>query len=452
MSKTERVAAPSSIIVGGGIAGLTLADRLTAAGVQTRLIEREEHVGGLARSMRYGDFSFDIGPHRFHTYSKTVEQYLHDVLGQAYRTIGRSSGVYFFGRLHHWPLQISSIFRLPPTVLLRCAFDLFTKPEFDGESFSSYILSRYGKTLYKAFFRDYTMKFCHVEPEMIHESWARASIHRAIIDKRYEQSSLLDVARVTLLPKKAKTRFLYPYGGMDSFHNALVRRITDRGGEILTGTTCRLSGMPGETPSVLFNGKKLTADRVFWSGSITQAYEDLFTNARPLNLKYLSLALFNVEAQNVNDGMNQWTYFSSPDFILSRISFPHNFDPSLAPPGYQGITAEVTVPENQHSIPWEDWESRVLEELETAGVVNRGDIRAVHRKFIPDAYPIYELHYPKVLRSVMREFEDFPGFVLFGRTGRFWYNNMDDSIEASLVLADEEIAKWRERSLLPTVE
>jgi len=448
MNDVKRIESPSAIIVGGGIAGLTLADRLSLAGIRIKIIEREEKVGGLARSMKYGDFSFDIGPHRFHTYSKAVEQYLHDVLGQAYRTIGRSSGVYFFGRLHHWPLQLSSIFRLPPLVLMRCAFDLFTKPEFDGESFSSYILSRYGKTLYKAFFRDYTMKFCHVEPEMIHESWARASIHRAIIDKRYDQSSLLDVARVTLLPKRAKTRFLYPYGGMDSFHTALVRRITGSGGEIITGTSCKLSGMPGETPSVVIHGRTLTADRIFWSGSITQAYENLFTNARPINLRYLGLALFNIEARNVHDGMNQWTYFSSPDFILSRVSFPHNFDPSLVPPGHQGITAEVTVPENQQSIPWEDWESRVLEELENAGVVKRDDVRDVHRQFIPEAYPIYELHYPKVLDSVMKEFEDFPGLVLFGRTGRFWYNNMDDSIEASLDLADKEIAGWRKRNLL----
>jgi len=70
----------------------------------------------------------------------------------------------------------------------------------------------------------------------MHQDWAKGSIHRAIIDKRYDQGSLLDVARVALLPKRTVTRFLYPLGGMDRFHEALANRVRRAGGQILLHT------------------------------------------------------------------------------------------------------------------------------------------------------------------------------------------------------------------------
>lgn len=47
------------VIVGGGVSGLTVAWLLAEAGVETVVIEKEERLGGLARSFTYGDFTFD---------------------------------------------------------------------------------------------------------------------------------------------------------------------------------------------------------------------------------------------------------------------------------------------------------------------------------------------------------------------------------------------------------
>ncbi|MBN1426606.1 FAD-dependent oxidoreductase [Candidatus Fermentibacteria bacterium] len=434
---------PSAIIVGAGIAGLCLADRLSASGVHVIVLEREEKVGGLARSLIWGDYVFDIGPKRFHTYSAQVEGYLHEVLGKAYRTIGRKSSVYFLGRLFPWPLQTSSVFKLPPVILARCMMDMFRKPQFDGKSFSSYILSRYGKTLYEVFFRDYTRKFCHVDPEGLHEAWAQGSIHRAIIDKRYDQGSLLDVARVALLPKRTVTRFLYPVGGMDRFHDAVVRRIRRQGGQIHVNTPASLSLQPNgsllvETPNAAHG-----ADRVFWTAPVTEAYQALL--GRPAPLRHLTLALFAIEARHVRDDGNQWTYFSSPDILVSRTSYPRSFDPGLVPRDRASIVAEVTVPERR-TVPWDAWEERVLRDLNAAGVCRPADVTAVHRALIPHAYPLYELPYQDALKHVLDELAAFPGLTLAGRCGKFCYNNMDDSIEDSMTIAQEALAAWNHTS------
>lgn len=430
---------PSAVVVGAGVAGLTVADFLTQRGVRVVVLEREDKAGGLARSLVFGDFVFDIGPKRFHTYSPVVEAYLHQVLGRAFRVIGRKSSVYFMGKLHPWPLQTSSLFRLPPRLLLRCAADLFRKPPFDGKSFSSYILSRYGRTLYEVFFRDYTRKFCHEDPTNLHEAWAQGSIHRAIIDRRYHQGSLLDVARVALLPKGKTTRFLYPLGGMDRFHEAMVRRVVHRGGEVRFRTTARLTVDSQGRPLVVTGEAVHRADRVFWTGPITQAYADLV--GKPTGLRHLGLALFAVEARRVLDGGNQWTYFSSPHLLVSRTSYPRSFDPSLVPPDAGSVMAEVTVPEGA-SIPWDEWESRVVRDLEETGVCRGSDIRAIHRVFIPHAYPVYDLNYQERLAAVRAELARFQGLVLAGRCGKFWYNNMDDSIEDGMAVVAAEWERW----------
>ena len=61
------------MIVGAGVAGLSLGHELVCAGHDVTLVEILPEIGGLARSFRYGDFCFDMGPHRFHTDDARVE-------------------------------------------------------------------------------------------------------------------------------------------------------------------------------------------------------------------------------------------------------------------------------------------------------------------------------------------------------------------------------------------
>jgi protoporphyrinogen oxidase len=57
--------APSPVVViGAGPAGLTAAYELSKLGRPSLLLEADGQVGGLARTVRYDDYRFDIGGHR----------------------------------------------------------------------------------------------------------------------------------------------------------------------------------------------------------------------------------------------------------------------------------------------------------------------------------------------------------------------------------------------------
>ena len=58
------------VILGGGLSGLAAAYELARAGKKVIVLEKWNDVGGLARTIKVGKFSFDTGPHRW--YTKTI--------------------------------------------------------------------------------------------------------------------------------------------------------------------------------------------------------------------------------------------------------------------------------------------------------------------------------------------------------------------------------------------
>jgi protoporphyrinogen oxidase len=424
-----------AVVVGAGIAGLTLADRLAERGHRVVVIEKQPEVGGLARSFRYGPWVFDIGPHRFHTYSPMVEDYVTRILGDELRVIDRRSSVYLFGKLHRWPLRTRSLLRLPPSMVLHCFVDLFRRTPFDGCSFESFIVSRYGRTLYEKFFRGYTQKFTHLSPEKLHHTWASHSIHRAIIDKRYQQGNLAQVLKVALLPKARPTRFIYPRGGVYQFAHRLVARLRDKGAEVLVGVDrIGVDRADGRVRVVRAGARELPCDVLVWTAPLPELLAHLGQDAPPL--RYLGLVLFNIAAREVRDGGNQWTYYAAPNMAVSRVSFPRNFCPDTVPAGLASLCAEITVQEQPPAERIAALQPQVLEELEGVGLLRRSDVLDVHAEYVPSAYPVYDLGYQRRVESALGSLSGWTNVVCTGRTALFWYNNMDDSIEKALADAD----------------
>jgi len=64
-SETEdRYNDKKAVIIGAGPAGLTAAYELSKAGIKSTVIEKDGVVGGLARTVNYRGYRFDIGGHR----------------------------------------------------------------------------------------------------------------------------------------------------------------------------------------------------------------------------------------------------------------------------------------------------------------------------------------------------------------------------------------------------
>lgn len=427
---------PPVVIVGAGVAGLTLAYQLSASGRPVTVLERNAFVGGLARTWSYGDFRFDVGPHRFHTENNRVERFIRDVLGPDAMEIRRSSGVRMFGRLHEWPLRPRVFASMPLSVMAAGARDLLRRSEQPGESFEADVLNRYGRTLYEVFFRPYTTKFLFHDPSELHRDWARAGINRAVIDSRASARTIWELLRTTLLPQAVNTTFLYPPGGVGLFSDRLVNGIRRNGGDVrLERRVTGVEVCKGRVTAVVAGGERIDAGGLVWTGPITEAAALLGLSG--VDLPFLSTVFLNVELAAPANLPYQWTYFGG-DEIFSRISSPRAFDEAMTPEGRDSLCVEVTCREGDER--WRRPEALiepVVADMVRSGVIDRaGQVSGVHVEPVRNTYPIYTVGYPSELSRTLRALGRYSNLLLAGRCGRFWYNNADHSIGQALTMAD----------------
>jgi protoporphyrinogen oxidase len=427
------------LVIGAGVAGLTFAASVVEEGSSAVVVERNEYVGGLARSFQYGDFIFDTGPKRFHTDDKEVLDFLLKVLGDDTIVVDRSSAVHLFGRYFPWPLDQRALFRLPPRVMISSAFDLLRrKPPADENSFTEYTRSRYGETLYRLFFKPYTEKFLRIPCEQVHVDWARTGINRAVIDKRIKNETLFDLARNVLIPRPVVTKFLYPsYGGFGTYCERLADRVRDRGGKIQLGHTVGAIHTSGDRIEEieLTDGTRLRPSHVVWTGNLLSLAKLL--QVEPPAIRYLSTVFYNLEIGADVEQHQQWIYYGGQDTKISRVSVTNEMAPYMSPRGKTGLCVEVTCFEGDEQ--WMHPESCIDEikaDLVRLNLVrSEGDYEAVHLERVRDTYPIYDLKYRESFSDAVRMTKPFRNLKLLGRTGAYWYNNSDHSIKMSLAMA-----------------
>jgi len=84
------------LVVGGGPSGLAVAYSLQG---DTLVLEKEDSVGGLCRSIHHGGGVFDIGGHSFHTPHPEVYELVQDLMEGGLYYQPRDARVYSHGVL-----------------------------------------------------------------------------------------------------------------------------------------------------------------------------------------------------------------------------------------------------------------------------------------------------------------------------------------------------------------
>lgn len=420
-------------VVGAGVCGLTAAHLLARAGKKVVLLERLPQVGGLARSFTYGDYTFDIGPHRFHTGNPQIGAYIAEILGDEAITFPRRSSVYFKGTYYPWPLRAESLLKLPLPIAARAGLDLLFNPfqKHATATFEDYVLAQYGPTLYRHFFLDYSEKFLKLHPRDTHSDWAKAGINRAIIDDSVKMNNLLALARSTLSRvNKEELNFLYPRTGLQRWSERAALAFQQAGGRLLTGVQqVQLEHNGGQITALHLPGERIPTQQVIWTGSLHSLCQGLGVSAP--SLQYLPLMMYFLELRSIPAEVFQWCYFGEKELFFNRVSNTIHFSRALAPWGCCGLEVEVTCAPGGDPV-WshpERFNDRILEDLQRVGLISRKDeVRAIHIERIPDSYPIYHSGYREALKATTRQLSQWKNLTLAGRTGQFWYNNMDHSI------------------------
>src|SRR5205823_4153565 len=148
------------VIIGGGPAGLTAALELSKHYVPAVVLEADRQVGGIARTVNYKGYLFDIGGHRFFTKWDEVNQIWNEILGGKFLERPRLSRIYYKKKFFMYPLVAkNALFGLGIFESIRILLSYIkaqVMPSAKEYNLVEWVSICFGRRLYEIFFNIYT--------------------------------------------------------------------------------------------------------------------------------------------------------------------------------------------------------------------------------------------------------------------------------------------------------
>lgn len=441
------------LILGGGPAGLTAGWKLAIQGIQVVVLEADEQVGGLSKTVRRNGFSFDLGGHRFITHNIALAEEVQALLGDRLEVRPRKSCIRLKGKFFHYPLDFGDLIKkLHPLTALQSGLDYLITTlvqkmkKRPDESLEDWVKNRFGRTLYNIYFGPYSEKLWGRSPKEISADWAA---------QRISLPNLWDVflrliGKKANMPKTYATRFFYPVGGI----GVICERLAE---EILKANPQNKILLKARVKKYLHNNTRINAVVYEQNSTAYEEEADFFISTIPLpelinsmlpqlednlltvskQMEFRSLRFLNLmlDMEQVSD--NCWLYIPEPQYYFFRIQEPRNWHPGNVPEGKTSLILEIAC--NYGDDVWratdEETAEKCLDSLDELGFHVRDRVIGYFSTYARHAYPIYTLDYKEKLRTAFGILNRFENLISCGRQGLYRYNNMDHSMEMGIMSA-----------------
>ena len=154
-------------ILGGGLAGCTLAYYLNKKGHNITIIEKNK-IGGMCRTEYIDGLAYEYGPHIIYTNDIKVKNFFQEFVG--YKKNIFSLGTFVENQFIPYPPQLNYIKTLPSGN--KIIEELSSLPETNYDNFETYLQSTVGNTAYELFFKYFTEKFWNIKAKNLSSKWA----------------------------------------------------------------------------------------------------------------------------------------------------------------------------------------------------------------------------------------------------------------------------------------
>jgi protoporphyrinogen oxidase len=436
------------VIIGAGPAGLTAGHELLKSGIKPLVLERSNHVGGLARTETYKGYRFDIGGHRFFTTVPEVHKLWEEVLGDQFIKVPRLSRIYYNGRFFNYPLSLVNVVRNLGVVeslrILLSYAKACIGPARAQETFEDWVSARFGYRLYNTFFKTYTEKVWGIPCREIRADWAA---------QRIKGLSLISAVKGAIFGarnvKSLIHEFHYPRLGPGQMWQRMKERIEEEGGVVQLKTSIRrinCSGAYVQSVSVEENGKvrEIAADFFVSSMPISELVIRLHPSPPTAvleaahGLKYRDFIIVALVIKKPRLFPDNWIYIHTPKVRVGRIQNFKNWSMAMVPDQAKTcLGMEYFCSRGDDLWQAEDCELVQLatQEIEQLGLADAKDVEDGHVIRQPKAYPVYDGAYRGHLEVLKDFLSRFDNLQTIGRNGMHRYNNQDHSMLCGLLAA-----------------
>ena len=446
------------VVIGAGPAGLTAAFELARRNRRCTVLEADNVVGGLSRTVERDGYRFDIGGHRFFTKVPRVERFWHEVLrDDEFLLRPRMSRILYSGKFYDYPLRAGNALRnLGVIEAIRCVASYLMvriRPPKDQTKFEGWTAARFGWRLYRIFFKTYTEKVWGMPAHELQADWAA---------QRIKNLSLYSAIVNAILPKRNQTditslieEFQYPRLGPGMMWERCRDKVLSAGSEVvLSSPVERLERSGGKVVAVISShidssGQRVEVRRPCSSvissmpfGQLLRAFdppapEEIRDAAKALvHRDFITVAVVVPGAAAFPDN---WIYIHDPAVRVGRIQNFASWSPEMVIEGTTCLGLEYFV--NEGDDLWGSTDDSLIElagrDLTALGLVDAAHIRGGYVVRMPKAYPVYDATYQANVAMILAWLTaEAPNVFPVGRNGMHKYNNQDHSMYTAMLTVD----------------
>jgi protoporphyrinogen oxidase len=491
-----------AIIIGAGPAGLTAAyELITKTDIKPIIIERTNDIGGISKTVVHNGNRIDIGGHRFFSKSEVVMKWWQKIMpiqgseskdeilkklnyhkkstsirlspygpdpeknDNVMLIRSRLSRIFFLRRFFDYPITLSrkTLYNLGIIRIIKIVWTYFWIKIFPLEnivSLEDFFINRFGKELYKTFFKDYTEKVWGVPCTAIAADWGVQRIKELSISRALFHAIKSIIRKEKSLEQKSTDtslieQFMYPKFGPGQMWETVANLIEEKGGVIIKNSEVIEIHLTGNKVNEIgyldysTNLKSVLTGDYFFS---TMPIKDLIkgmgdkvsSSVKKISdgLQYrdfitVGLLLNKLKIKNetkiitLNELVpDNWIYIQERDVKVGRLQIFNNWSPYMVSDinkVWIGLEYFCNEGDEMWKMNDDEFIHFAINELHSIDIIDKNEVIDSTIIRMPKTYPAYFGTYSQF--NIIRDFIDkLENLFLIGRNGMHKYNNQDHSM------------------------
>ncbi|HOU30359.1 MAG TPA: NAD(P)/FAD-dependent oxidoreductase [Bacteroidales bacterium] len=510
----------TAIIIGAGPAGLTAAyELIQRTDIKPIILEQTSDIGGISKTVNYKGNRMDIGGHRFFSKSDVVMKWWQDIMpiqgslskDEILKEIhfkkkftklklspngpdpevtdgvmlirNRLSRIFYLKKFFDYPVTLNgnTISNLGIVRIIRIGLSYIhikIKPPKNIITLEDFLISRFGKELYKTFFKDYTEKVWGVPCTEIAADWGAQRIKELSVSRAIIHALKSIFTKETSIEQKNTDtslieQFMYPKLGPGQMWETVANIIKEKGGIIINNAkVIGLSIMDNKINEVIYIDNETNNESSFQGDYYfsTMAVKDLIAamgDTVPPDIKRVSdglqyrdfitvgLLLNNLKIKNKTSILtlydlvpDNWIYIQEREVKVGRLQIFNNWSPYMVSDlkkVWIGLEYFCNEGDDLWSMSDKDFIQFAIDELHKIDIIDKNEVIDSTIIRMPKTYPAYFGTYSEF--ELIKDFTDsFQNLFLIGRNGMHRYNNQDHSMLTAIASVNNIISHENSKS------
>ncbi|MCB9662292.1 MAG: FAD-dependent oxidoreductase [Sandaracinaceae bacterium] len=410
------------LIVGAGMSGLAVADRLGRERSYL-VLEADGEVGGYCKTVRQDGFVWDYSGHFFHFRHPAIEAELTARMReQRILKVVKDSRIYYAGEMVDFPFQ-KNIHQLPRDEFLECLHDLYFRKDAAPTNFLEMLYAKFGRGISEKFLIPYNEKLYATD---------LGTLDVDAMGRFFPHASLDEIIAGFLKRDNDSynATFTYPEGGAIQYVHALMSGVD----EARVALNERLISIDLEERIATTSKRRIRFEQL-----VSSAPFDVLLRAAAVPFDASVYSCNKVEVWNLGFDRKgpeayHWVYFPQRDVSFYRVGFYDNIFGSDRMSLYveRGRKTDEVVDD---AIAEESL-ATVLADLARVGFVTDHQLVSKHHVVMNPAYvhiTVDSLRDVAEKKALLRQH----GVHSIGRYGSWTYCSIEDNIVEARALVDE---------------